>query len=272
MIRRFSLTLILMITVAGLAACGGGPPAPATPTPEMPSSEPSPIPSPTGTVVDTAQATAPVAPEEEAATPTAVTATGTGEAITALQALERLKPLALDWQQDARLVMLANVRPGQEGRLLGVALGDPDVNEATPEGKGRNWALIAFSPSAQSAVALAMDGTQTDLAQEGALTDALVEGLSAPEMSALDLAQLDTGGLTDSDEIARRASEAGMGGETGIALLAPDGLGIGPLPPAEAGNEPPRIAYELFSADPSTQAFAFFDALTGQVVLDSNTP
>jgi hypothetical protein len=230
------------------------------------------MPSPTGTVVDTAQATAPAAPAEEAATPTAVTATGTGEAVTVLQALEQLKPLALDWQQDARLVMLANVRPGQEGRLLGVALGDPDVNEPTPGGKGRNWALIAFSPSARSAVALAMDGTQTDLVQEGALTDALVEGLAAPDMATLDLSKLEPGDMADSDVIAEKAAEAGVTGETGIALLAPDGLGIGPLPPAEAGDVPPRIAYELFSADPATQAFVFFDALTGQVVLDSNTP
>jgi hypothetical protein len=153
-----------------------------------------------------------------------------------------------------------------------VALGDPDVNEPTPGGKGRNWALIAFSPSAKSAVALAMDGTQTDLVQEGALTDALVEGLAAPEMAALELSKLETGDLTDSDVIAQTAAEAGVAGEAGIALLAPDGLGIGPLPPAEAGDEPPRIAYELFSADPATQAFVFFDALTGQVVLDSNTP
>jgi hypothetical protein len=206
------------------------------------------------------------------ATPTAVTATGTGEAVTALQALERLKPLALDWQGDARLVMLANVRPGQEGRLLGVALGDPDVNEPTPGGKGRNWALIAFSPSAKGAVALAMDGTETDLAKEGALTDSLVESLSAPEMAALALADLDASTLADSDSIAGKASDAGVSGDAGIALLAPDGLGIGPLPPAEAGGDPPHIAYELFSADPATQAFAFFDARTGAVVLDSNTP
>jgi hypothetical protein len=153
-----------------------------------------------------------------------------------------------------------------------VALGDPDVNEATPDGTGRNWALIAFSPSTNSAVALAMDGTQTDLVQEGALTDSLVEGLSAPEMAALDLSQLEPGDLVDSDEVAQKAADAGVSGETGIALLAPGGLGIGPLPPAEAGGEPPRVAYEVFSADPATQAFVFFDALTGEVVLDSNTP
>ncbi len=238
----------------------------------MPSSQPSAIPSPTGTVVDKAQATAPAATEGEAATPTAVTATGTGEAVTALQALDRLKPLALDWQQDARLVMLANVRPGQEGKLLGVALGDPDVNEPTPDGKGRNWALIAFSPSTKGAVALAMDGTQTDLAKEGALTDSLIESLSAQGMSALDLSTLKESDLTDSDVIAQKAPQAGVSGETGIALLAPDGLGIGPLPAVEAGADPPRIAYELYSADPSTQAFAFFDARTGEIVLNSNTP
>jgi hypothetical protein len=270
-----------MLLIIALAGCDNGGPAPATPadtgtgptaTAEMPPSQPEAIATPTGTVVDVIQATAPAAPSGDVATPTAVTATGTGEAITALAALERLKPLALDWQGDARLVMLANVRPGQEGRLLGVALGDPDVNEPTPGGKGRNWALIAFSPSAKGAVALAMDGTETDLAREGALTDSLEESLSAGEMSALDLADLDTGSLTDSDEIAGKAGDAGVSGDAGIALLAPDGLGIGPLPPVEAGGEPPRIAYEVFSADPATQAFAFFDARTGAVVLDSNTP
>lgn len=272
MIRRLSITLFMMISLVALVACdSGAPAAPSTPTVTggMPSSQPSAIPSPTGTVVDTAQATAPTEAGGEAAAPTPVTATGTGEAITALQALERLKPLALDWQQDARLVMLANVRPGQEGRLLGVALGDPDVNEPTPGGKGRNWALIAFSPSAKGAIALAMDGTETDLAQEGALTDSLVAGLSAPEMAALDLASLDAAELADSDTL---GAKAGTTGASGIALLAPDGLGIGPLPPAEAGGEPPLIAYELFSADPATQAFVFFDARTGEVVLDSNTP
>jgi hypothetical protein len=260
-----------------LVACDNGGAAPsATSTPvstgEMPSSQPSAIPSPTGTVVDKAQATAPAATEGEAATPTAVTATATGEAVTALQALDRLVPLALDWQQDARLVMLANVRPGQEGKLLGVALGDPDVNEPTPDGMGRNWALIAFSPATKGAVALAMDGTQTDLAKEGALTDSLTESLSSQEMSALDLSTLKASDLADSDVIAEKAPQAGVTGVTGIALLAPDGLGIGPLPAVEAGTDPPRIAYELYSADLSNQAFAFFDARTGEVVLNSNTP
>jgi hypothetical protein len=91
-------------------------------------------------------------------------------------------------------------------------------------------------------------------------------------MADLDLAGLEANGMVDSDAIEQKASEMGLSGATGIALLAPDGLGIGPLPPPEAGGAPPRVAYEVFSADPATQAFAFFDARTGAVVLDGNTP
>jgi hypothetical protein len=201
-----------------------------------------------------------------------VTATGTGEALTALQALGELKPRALAWQADARLVMLSNVRPGQEKNLLGGALGDPSVNEPTPGGKGRNWTLVAFSPSTNGAVALSMEGTQVDLVKEGMASDELLKGFAPAEMVALDLASLDAGSLVDSDKVLEKAGERGKSDKVGIALLAPDGLGIGPLPAPQTGGDPPQIAYELFSTDPIQQTFIFFDATTGDVVLDSSTP
>ncbi|HYP41437.1 MAG TPA: hypothetical protein VEX13_13845 [Chloroflexia bacterium] len=232
---------------------------------------PTALPVPAGTVVDSAVATAPPT-DESLPSPTAVTATGTGEALTALQALGELRPRALAWQGDARLVMLSNVRPGQEKNLLGGALGDPDVNEPTPGGKGRNWTLVAFSPSTSGAVALSMEGTQVDLVKEGMVSDEVLKGFASAEMAALDLAVLDAESLVDSDKVLEKAGERGKSGNVGIALLAPDGLGIGPLPASQAGGDPPQLAYELFSTDPTQQTFIFFDATTGEVVLDSSAP
>lgn len=232
---------------------------------------PTALPAPTGTVVDSAAATAPPT-DEGLPSPTAVTATGTGEALTALQALGELKPRALAWEGDARLVMLSNVRPGQEKNLLGGALGDPDVNEPTPGGKGRNWTLVAFSPSTSGAVAISMEGTQVDLVKEGMASDELLKGFAPAELAALDLASLNTDSLVDSDKVLDKAGERGKSDNVGIALLAPDGLGIGPLPAPQSGGDPPQIAYELFSTDPTQQTFIFFDATTGEVALDSSTP
>ncbi|HYP40732.1 MAG TPA: hypothetical protein VEX13_10270 [Chloroflexia bacterium] len=285
------------MVIPTLAACDSTPPASPTPpptvtslvappdevsgTPSLSAGEgiatqedvdtPTALPAPTGTIVDSAVATAPPT-DESLPTPTAVTATGTGEALTALQALGELKPRALAWQGDARLVMLSNVRPGQEKNLLGGALGDPDVNEPTPGGKGRNWTLVAFSPSTSGAIALSMEGTQVDLVKEGMASDELLQGFASAERAALDLASLDAGSLVDSDKMLEKAGERGKSGNVGIALLAPNGLGIGPLPTPPAGGDPPQIAYELFSTDPSQQSFIFFDATTGEVVLDSSAP
>jgi hypothetical protein len=201
-----------------------------------------------------------------------VSATATGNAVTALAALAQLKPKALAWQPDARLVMLANVRPGQADKLLSVALGDPTVNEPTPGGLGRDWALIVFSPSTKGAIALSMDGAQSDLAQEGALTDSMVQSLGSSDMEALDLSKLDLTKLTDSDKLPAKAGATGQSPNAGIALLAPNGLGLGPLPTPTSGGTSPNIAYELFSADPNQQNFVFFDAVTGAVVMDSSAP
>jgi hypothetical protein len=229
------------------------------------------VPSSSGPAEDTAVVAAPTEPTELPA-PTAVSATATGADITALAALAQLKTRALAWQPDARLVMMANVRPGQADKLLGVALGDPNVNEPTPGGLGRDWALIVFSPSTKGSIALTMDGTQTDLVQEGALTDNMVQSLSSPDMEALDLSKLDLSGLVDSDKLPPKAGATGQLPSAGIALLAPDGLGLGPLPTPKAGGSSPRIAYELFSADPTQQNFLFFDATNGEVVMDSTAP
>jgi hypothetical protein len=229
------------------------------------------VPTSAGSVQDTAVVAAPTAPTELPA-PTGVSATATGADVTALAALAQLKPKALAWQPDARLVMMANVRPGQADKLLGVALGDPNVNEPTPGGLGRDWALIVFSPSTKGAIVLTMDGTQTDLVQEGALTDNMVQSFGSPGMEALDLSKLDLTKLTDSGKLPAKAGATGKLPSAGIALLAPDGLGLGPLPTPKAGGSSPQIAYELFSADPSQQNFLFFDAVTGAVVLDSTAP
>ena len=299
---RYSLTYLLAVCcliIPVLAACDNAPPASPTPPPTVtplaelpgeasgtPSSSvaegtatqentaldtPTALPASTGTVVDSAVATAPPI-EESLPSPTAVTATGTGEALTALQALGELKPRALAWQADARLVMLSNVRPGQEKNMLGGALGDPSVNEPTPGGKGRNWTLVAFSPSTSGAVALSMEGILVDLVKEGMASDELLKGFASAEMAALGLAPLDASSLVDSDKVLEKAGERGKSDKVGIALLAPDGLGIGPLPTPQAGGDPPQIAYELFSTDPTQQTFIFFDATTGDVVLDSSAP
>jgi hypothetical protein len=285
--HRIAAILLIILSALLFASCDSG--APSTPasagatatvpaeapsvTPgNLPPSEPSPLPSPTGTVIDTAEATAPVLPSEEAASPTPVTATSSGEPVTALQAFAQLRPRAMSWQPDARLVMMANVRPGQEAKLLGVALGDPDVNEPTPGGKGRNWALIAFSPSTKTASAFAMDGTDIDLSNEGVLTDNLIQSFSAPELSALALSAIQPSQLVDSDSLPAKAGASNPQSSIGIALLAPDGLGIGPLPTPETGGASPQLAYELFSSDQSAQSFTFFNAATGQVVLDSTAP
>jgi hypothetical protein len=230
------------------------------------------VPNSTGPAQDTAVVASPTVPLTEVPAPTDVSATATGNAVTALTALAQLKQKALAWQPDARLVMLANVRPGEADKLLGVALGDPNVNEPTPGGLGRDWALIVFSPSTKGSVAITMDGTQTDLIKEGALTADMIQSFGAAGMEALDLSKLDLGKLADSDKLPAKAGTTGQSPSAGIAMLAPDGLGLGPLPTPQAGGSSPAIAYEIFSADPNQQSFVFFDAITGNVVMDSNAP
>lgn len=204
-------------------------------------------------------------------TATPVTAKGTGDAITALQALEELKGRALEEMPDARLALLVNSRPGQQKILLGTSLGDPNVNEATPGGLGRNWTLVAVSPSQGRAVAFSTDGTTVDMTAAGTVPDELLANFGSAGGAALELRTLDVGGLVDSDAIAEAAGEQGAGSKVGVALLAPEGLGLGPLPAPKAGGASPQLVYELFSTDPATQLFVFFDARTGEVVLDSRT-
>ena len=227
---------------------------------------------PTGTaaIVDAAPITPAPTPEADLPSPTPVTATSTGEAITALNAYALLKPKALEWQPDVRLAMLVNVRPGGQKRLLGGALGDPDVFEPTPGGKGRNWTLVAVSPS-RGAVAISMDGAQVDLVAEGTITGEMLAGFVGPNLAALDIAALDPARLVDSDKIAEKVRSIPQE-RIGIALIAPTGLGTGPLPTPQSGGAPPILAYQAFSADPSQQAFTIFDAATGNIVLDSTGP
>ncbi|HVG00117.1 MAG TPA: hypothetical protein VND68_09790 [Chloroflexia bacterium] len=226
---------------------------------------------PTGTIVDKATVVGPTPAADTAPTPTPVTARSTGEAMTALQALAELKGAALKEMPDARLAMLVNSRPGQQKVLLGTSLGDPNVNEATPGGLGRNWTLVAVSPSQGRAVAFSTDGTVVDMTEAGMVPDELLANFGSTGSAALELSGLDAGSLTDSDAVVQSVGERGAGDKVGIALLAPEGLGIGPLPTPGTGGISPQLAYELFSTDPNTQLFVFFDAVTGDVVLDSGT-
>jgi hypothetical protein len=273
------LTLFCAIAIL-LAACDGAvPPTPVqprvldpNPTPtsgksvestvtlDLPASMPTAGPTPSGTIVDVAAATPPPTPNENASTPTPVTAVSTGDALTALQALASLKSKALAWQTDARLGMLANVRPGQGKAMLASALGDPDVFEPTPGGKGRNWTLLAASPSTRGVVAFSMDGTQTDLVSEGDLTGVALDKFIA-EMAVLNLASLNPNTLVDSDALFAKTGQRGQGDNFSMALFVPDGLG-----------SPPPLSYQLFSTDPNQQTFVFFDARTGEVLLDSSNP
>jgi len=275
---------LLLVALLALAACDNGPTPQPTPQPTVaptlqptqpaqPTLQPSPTPElpVTRTVVDAAPITPPPTQVENAPSPTPVTATSTGEAITALQALSALKPKAIEWQADVRLAMLANVRPGQQRTLLGSALGDPDVFEPTPGGKGRNWTLVAVSPT-RGAVAISMDGTLVDLLAEGTITNEALGLFADPQLAVLELSRIDPAALVDSDKLAASVPAPKLSDNTGIALIAPEGLGMGPLPTPQAGNGPAPLAYELYSAAPSQQSFIIFDAPTGTVLLDSSTP
>jgi hypothetical protein len=188
--------------------------------------------------------------------------------MTAMQALAALIPKATAWQSDAQFAMLANVRPGQEKNLLGDALGKPDINEPTPGGLGRDWTLVAFSPSTHGAAAFSMGGSQVDLVKEDAISDEMLNLFFETDTNAPTLSRLDTSKLVDSDKIVETAGERGKQADVGIALLTPDNLGVGPLPTPAAGGPAPQLAYELFTPDGT---FIFFDAQTGVVVLDSGT-
>lgn len=229
------------------------------------------LPTATGTIVDAAKIEEPTEPVVEVPTPTQVTGRNSGEAVTALGALAQLRDVALAEMPDARFAMLVNSLPGQQKILLGTSLGDPNVHAATPGGDGRNWTLIAVSPSEERAVAFSTDGTVVDLTAAGQVPDELLANFGSSSAAALDLSALDLDSLQDSDAIAQAGGERGAGDKVAIALLAPDALGIGPLPTPEAGGPSPPLVYQLFSTDPMTQLFVIFEAETGDVVLDSGT-
>jgi len=289
------LTSLLLMPILVLAGCGSSTqPSSSTATAVLPTAAPAstpatdvlgPLPVPTfdgtpgqitgptiGSADPLGSTITPPTPGENAPTPTNVIATGTGDAITALQALEQLKPKALAWQKDARLALLSNIRPGQQKNLLGTTLGDPNVNEPTPGGKGRNWTLVAFSPSTSGAIAISADGTQVDLVKEGAVTEEALARLNAPHLASLNLSTLNSIQLVDSDALFSKMGEQGKSQTISIALLAPDGLGLGPLPTLSPAGDSPQLAYEAFSTNPRIQTFIFFDARTGNVVLDSSAP
>ncbi|MDQ3706196.1 MAG: hypothetical protein M3437_13490 [Chloroflexota bacterium] len=297
---RSTLSVCLLIAFLTLAGCDTGP-APAAPTPTVTSAaaptqtestpdavstvgsdddtEPADgtteateaLPTATGTIVDAAKIEEPTEPVVEVPTPTQVTGRNSGHAVTALEALAQLRDVALAEMPDARLAMLVNSLPGQQKILLGTSLGDPNVHAATPGGMGRNWTLIAVSPSEERAVAFSTDGTVVDLTAAGQVPDELLANFGSPGAAALDLSALDLDSLQDSEVTAQAAGERGAGDKFGIALLAPEALGIGPLPTPEAGGPSPQLVYQLFSTDPATQLFVIFDAKTGDVVLDSGT-
>jgi hypothetical protein len=267
--KRHILSFVIIAMLLTLAvACDNGPspqPTPQPPQPTLPIQTTG-----TPTVVDAAPITPPPTPLDDFPSPTPVTITSRGEPLSALQALAALKPKALAWQSDVRLAMLANVRPGQQKRLLGVALGDTDVFEPTPGGMGRNWTLVAVSPT-RGGLAISMDGALVDLVAEGNVTGEMLGGFSDPHLSALDLSTLDPARMVDSDKIATSAASSNIK-SIGIALIALTPLGGGPLPTPQIGEATPALVYEMFSADPAQQAFVIFDAFTGKVVLDSTKP
>jgi hypothetical protein len=231
------------------------------------------LPTATGTIVDETAIEEPTEPVAEVPTPTQVTARNSGDAVTALEALARLRDEALAEMPDARFAMLVNSLPDQQKILLGTSLGDSNVHSATPGGMGRNWTLIAVSPSEERAVAFSMDGTVLDLTAAGQVPDELLANFGSPSADALELSTLDIDSLKDSAAIVEALGIKDMDDATSIAiaLLAPEALGIGPLPTPEAGGPSPQLVYQLFSTDPDTQLFVIFDAKSGDVVLDSGT-
>ena len=232
--------------------------------------EPSRLPEvrPQGTqVVDAAAATPPPAPDLTLLTPTPVTASARGEPVTALKALPALRDQAVNWQADVRFALLANVRPGQQSKLLGVALGDPDVFEATSDGKGGNWTLVAVSPS-RGAVAISADGTLVDLMGAGGVTGEMIGSFADPGLEGLELADLDLSRLADTNNVWSTVAPIASGEGTSIALISPQGLGQ-EIP---TDGEQPMLAYQLFSVRPDVQVFAFFDALSGRLLTQNTTP
>ena len=118
-----------------------------------------------------------------------------------------------------------------------------------------------------------MDGTQVDLVKEGVATSDMIQGFAVPDMDALNLSSIDPSKLVDSDKIAQQGGSRGSSATVGIAMLAPNGLGMGPLPTPQSGGQPAQLAYELFNVDPQQSgSFILYDATTGATILDTSNP
>jgi hypothetical protein len=184
------------------------------------------------------------------------------EQVTALRALGQLWEEAVEWEKDAVFVMLANVKPGQEGRLLGMALSDPDLSDPTPGGKGGNWVLLAASPSAEGVVGLDLDGGKLDLVAEGKVSASLLAQLTGPEVEGVGIAKLDMSRLVDSDDVVEKAGEVGSAHGMSMALIAPARLGLGVLLGDEEGEGLAEVVYQVFAPEPEP-GVVFLDGMTG---------
>lgn len=245
--------LFLLIALVLLASCDSD--APATPD-GVPSAAPRLTQGPTEVVAPTHTST----PQ-----PTATaTPLQKGNHVTALQALTQLRADALKWQRDARFVLLANVKPGQEGRLLGMALSDPDLTDPTPGGIGRNWVLLAASSAKKSVVVFDLDGTQVDLTATGGVSASLGEQLAE---QGVRLSSLNPDDLADSDDI---ATEAGNGGDApglGMALTVPGLLGLeAPRSSGGIAARLPSMLYAVFAPEPEP-GVQYFSGATGEPIM-----
>ena len=252
MLRRFLATIVLMVAcLLALLGCDGD--APVAPG-GVPSVAPGLTEGPTRVAAVPTRVVSP--------TPTSVPRIKKGEEVTALRALGQLREEALGWEKDALFVMLANVKPGQEGRLLGMALSDPDLSDPTPGGKGRNWVLLAASPSAKGVVVLDLDGGKVDLVAEGKVSASLLAQLTGPGVAGVGMAELDISSLVDSDDVVEKAGEVGSAHGMSMALLAPARLGLGVLLGEEEGERLAEVVYQVFAPEPEP-GVVFFDGMTG---------
>jgi hypothetical protein len=117
-----------------------------------------------------------------------------------------------------------------------------------------------------------MDGTQVNLVKEGGVDSDTIARFGGADTQSSALGSLDVSRLEDSDKLVAQAGDKGAGAEVGLALLSPNGLGLGPLPTPQSGGQPPELAYELFVQSGAEQSFVLYDASTGAVVLDSTAP
>lgn len=192
--------------------------------------------------------------------PTSRSVVKKGDEVTALEALTQLREDAVKWQKDAQFVMLANVKPGQEGRVLGMALSDPELSDPTPYGKGQNWVLLAASPSTKGVVVLDLAGEKLDLVAQGRVSSFLLDRLTASDQGSA-LSDLEVSTLMNSDSITTKAAELGAAPGMSMALVAPTRLGLPPLV-SKGNSHVPELVYELFAPEP-TASVLFLDSKTG---------